>query len=205
MMTEEYVDKIINRVAEDQLSNISLRDDLIDHLCCVVETKLEAGKDFENAFEEAFAQTTPNGCQEIEQETYLLINFKKFTMMKKITYTLGFLFSLTFVVGATFKVLSWEGLYWEGADVCLLIGGTGNAVLFVPLLLLSESTGKIVSSLTEKVLWIVTALGLTLVLWFKFMNWQGSGEMVALAALVVGLGVLPAFFFKLYKRSLQSI
>ncbi len=54
-MSEEYVDKIINRVAEDQLSNISLRDDLIDHLCCVVETKLEAGKDFEDAFDEACA------------------------------------------------------------------------------------------------------------------------------------------------------
>ncbi|MBA4058034.1 MAG: hypothetical protein C0490_25175, partial [Marivirga sp.] len=68
-LTEEQL-KVIRTVVEK--SNIHIRtlgEDLMDHLCCAVEQRMENSKSFESALKEALEDFAPNGLGNIEQET----------------------------------------------------------------------------------------------------------------------------------------
>ncbi|MEO9804223.1 MAG: hypothetical protein ABJF04_13285 [Reichenbachiella sp.] len=116
--------------------------------------------------------------------------------MKKITFSLGFLFTLVFVFGATFKFL-----HLPVADILMLVGVTGNAVVFIPLLEFNQHDVKLFDAMKR----ILAALGIALIFWFELLRWPGAGEIVTLGAFLFGFGFLPFFFFKLYKKSLQGL
>jgi hypothetical protein len=51
-LTREHIDIIRDRINASKISIQTLKDDVIDHVCCVVEYKIESGKSFENALQE---------------------------------------------------------------------------------------------------------------------------------------------------------
>ena len=58
----------------------SLKEDIIDHLCCVIETRLGKKKSFEQLLLEASEELAPNGLIELEQTTVFLLNSKRIIM-----------------------------------------------------------------------------------------------------------------------------
>ena len=76
---EEYVDR-------NGIEIVSLRDDIIDHLCCVVESQLGKGKTFDQLLIEAVSDIAPDGLEAVEQKTIFLLNAKRIIIMKKAIY-----------------------------------------------------------------------------------------------------------------------
>ena len=53
MIEDKYVDKVIYVIEGSSLKKRELKDDLIDHLCCLIEMEMNWGLDFESAFNKA--------------------------------------------------------------------------------------------------------------------------------------------------------
>ncbi len=203
MIAEEYEERIIEEVNNSSIKSQILKDDLIDHFCCLVEIEMTKGLSFEKALEKAYVQTAPNGLEEIQKETIFLLNYSKIIIMKRVTYLSGYLFSLTWAAGALFKVL-----HLQGAGMLLGIGGLGIAFIFLPLLLVNRYRNFAREVMSEKMKYIFGIASIILLLTsitMKMLHLMGAGLMLAVSFLVFGFGFLPFLFFRMYKKSLDEL
>lgn len=203
MITVEFEDRIIAEVNSSSIKSQALKDDLIDHFCCLVEMEMDKGLPFDEALENAYDQTAPNGLDEIQQETIFLLNYSKIMLMKRLTYVSGYLFSLTWATGALFKIL-----HLPGAGVLLGIGGLGVAFIFLPLLLVNRYKNLAREVMSEKMKWvfgIASIILLILSITMKMFHLQGAALMLGISFLVFGFGFLPFLFFRMYRKSVDEL
>ena len=203
MIAEEYEERIISEVNDSLLKNQNLKDDLIDHLCCLVELEMDQGKSFEESLKRAYEQTAPNGLNEIQKETIFLLNYSKIMFMKRFTYATGYLFALVTIVGIFFKMM-----HLPLANVLSFVGGSGLAFIFLPLLLVNRYKTKANQVLSEQMKWILGVLsGIVFMLsaYMKIFHLQGAAMMLAVSFLVFGFGFLPFLFFRMYRKSVDEL
>ncbi|MEQ8471100.1 MAG: hypothetical protein RIC35_07940 [Marinoscillum sp.] len=203
MISDEQVDFIEQSIAESNVKNKELRDDLLDHMCCLVEIEMKKGLTFDQAYQKAFLQTSPNGYGEIQNETLFLLNYNKIMNMKRLTYTSGFIFSMAFSFGCLFKIL-----HWPGANLLTSIGLIGATFVFVPMLLINKYKSVLHSVLSEKMKWIFGILSMLLLVAsviFKINHLMGANILLMSAFLIFGFGFLPFLFFRMYKQSIDQL
>ena len=179
----------------------SLQDDLVDHLCCVVENGLGKEKPFEQLLHEAIADLAPDGLNTIEQKTLFLLTSKRIVMMKKITYTIGFISSATLTAGVTFKLL-----HLPGGNELFISGFLAIFLVFVPLLAIDRYKVAISKAISDKLKFILGAVaaiitGLSGL--FKLMHLQGADVLLMLGAFIFAVGFLPFLFFTMYRKSVS--
>ena len=182
----------------------TLRDDVIDHLCCVLEstTKNKLGKEasFEQLLDEALLDLAPQGLIELQHKTVFLLNARRILLMKKMMYIIGFISSITLTAGVTFKLLQipfGNPLFMVGLLIFLLI--------FIPLLAIDSykvALSKTISIRLKIILGAVAAGIVGLSSLFKLMHLQGADLLLMLGAVVFALGFLPFYFFTMYKKSM---
>ncbi|GAA0726583.1 hypothetical protein GCM10009430_33710 [Aquimarina litoralis] len=190
---EEFVDKQDFRL-------VSLRDDILDHLCCVVESDLRAGKTFDQSLKDAVFDLAPNGLIDLEKKTFFLLNSKRIIMMKKLMYLIGFIGSLTLTTGIVFKLL-----WYPGANMLLMTGFLVLLLIFVPIVTIDRYKVTIAKNLSERlkiILGCVSAVVVGLAGLFKVMHWMGAEVLLLAGGLIFAVGYLPFLFFTMYKKSL---
>jgi hypothetical protein len=198
-LTVAQVDAIQQNIALSGLTIGTLKDDVIDHLCCVVEEKLNQGIDFEKAFHEALNELAPNGLAEIEDETVFLLNTNKIIMMKKLMYSIGLIAAVSISMGTCFKFL-----HMPGAEQLLNYGYAGFVLLYLPMMLFDHFKTKIQSALSEKlkmILGFLSALFTAAAMLFKALHYPGAPELLLIGAVIFSFGFLPFLFFTMYKKS----
>ncbi|WP_425390507.1 hypothetical protein [Ekhidna sp.] len=203
MIAEEYEDRIIEEVENSAIKNQTLKDDLIDHFCCLVEIEMDRGLSFEKALEKAYQQTAPNGLEEIQQETIFLFNYSKIIFMKRLMYVVGYLFTVTWMAGIAFKLL-----HLAGAGVLLGIGALGLAFIFIPMFLINRYKNFAREVLSERLKWIFGGISFLLLvtsITMKLLHLMGAGLMLGLSFLIFGIGFLPFLFFRMYKKSVDEL
>ena len=104
-LSKEYIDIIRYRIDQSDITMHTLKDDVLDHVCCVVEQKIKEGKPFEIALQEAFHDVAPRGLDEIQRKTFYLLNSPKIIFMKKVMYLTGLICAITVSVGWLFATL----------------------------------------------------------------------------------------------------
>ncbi|PTM05303.1 MAG: hypothetical protein DA405_04180, partial [Bacteroidetes bacterium] len=179
----------------------TLRDDLIDHLCCVVESELGKEKSFEQILDEAVKDLAPKGLQEIQHQTIFLLNSKRIIAMKKVLYFTGFIGSLALTAGVTFKLM-----HWPWANVLFIIGFLFLLLIFIPLLAIDRykvSLSKAVSVKTKIIMGAIAAIITGLSGLFKMMHLQGADLLLIFGAFIFAFGFLPFYFFTMYKKSIS--
>ncbi|MFY0688217.1 MAG: hypothetical protein JXQ90_13680 [Cyclobacteriaceae bacterium] len=109
----------------------NLLDDLLEHMCCMIEIEMKSGNSFTEAYNKAYQETVPAGYSEIQfEKEALLFDFSKVTV-RKLTFISGYIFSMCFMVGLMLKFLNNPG------NVPLLYSGCfGLMFVFVPLLII---------------------------------------------------------------------
>jgi hypothetical protein len=194
--------KIIAGVIDKNTITIrTLHDDLLDHLCCVVETKMARGTDFEIALNEAVRELAPGGLYEIEKETYLLLN-PKILFMKKLIYGSGLIFSIMVTVGFLLKLI-----HGTGANELMLVGMAGFVIVFLPLLLKTSAGRQTPRSTLQRakdVLGFMSAFLLSAGGILKIMSVIGANETLLLGTVVFSFGFLPSLFLGMYRKSLVN-
>ena len=195
-------EKIIEDYVDAQGFNIrTLRDDIVDHLCCVIESELGKEKSFEQLLETAISDLAPNGLIGIQHKTVFLLNARRIMMMKKLMYAIGFLGSISLTAGITFKLL-----HMPLATELFMIGFLTLLLIFIPLVALNRYKVALSKAISVKLKIITGTLaaivtGLSGI--FKVLHLQGGDTLLLLGAFLFACGFLPFFFFNMYKKSVS--
>lgn len=200
-LSGDQISAIRDRIDQSSISNDLLKDDVLDHLCCVVEHKIEHGKTFEVAVPEAFIELAPQGLDEIHRQTVFLLNSEKIILMKKVMYSIGLISSMAMSLGWLFRILHWPG----GAEL-INYGFFGFALIFVPLLAINQFKVSINKALSEKlriILGLSSGIITCVAVFFKIMHYPWADILLLTGALIFIFGFLPFQFFTMYKKSIS--
>jgi hypothetical protein len=200
-LSAEQVVIIRKQVEQSGIINETLRDDVLDHLCCVVEIMLSKEKNFDLALDEAVRELAPDGLVEIQRETVFLLNPTKIIRMKKVLYSVGLISVMLFVIGWLFGML-----HWPGARELSIGGFLGFMFLYVPLLAIDRYKANIRWILSEKMKFIlgsVSGFVMTIAIAFKILHLPGADQLLILGTLLFTFGFLPFLFFTMYKKSIS--
>lgn len=200
-LTTDQESMVENFVDSQGLNIQSLRDDVIDHLCCVVESELGKDKSFEQLLDKATMDLAPNGLIEIQQKTIYLLNSKRIIIVKRLMYLIGFIGSITLTSGVTFKLLQMP----FGTEL-FTVGFLTLLLIFVPLIAIDRykvSLSKAISVKLKIILGVVAAVVTGLSGLFKLMHLQGADLLLMLGAFAFAFGFLPFYFFTMYKKSVS--
>ncbi|MEZ4852350.1 MAG: M23 family metallopeptidase [Bacteroidia bacterium] len=92
-----FVEKILN---ESQLSYAPLKEELFDHICCVVEAEMAKGKPFEMAMVHAQSHFGKENLNHIQKDTIHQLTYKQ-KLMKRISVMAGALTAGLFIFAVT--------------------------------------------------------------------------------------------------------
>ena len=202
MLTDQQVQHIRQRIEEGGITIQTLKEDLLDHLCCVVEIEIGKGKSFELACEKAMNELAPKGFKEIEEETLFLLDPTNIIIMKKLMYVIGLLSSILIGLGWLFSIL-----HWTGATEMFNYGFLGFLLLFIPMLAFDQYKLNVRKALSEKlkiVLGLISAFIVGIAVAFKVLHLSGADTMLAVGMLIFIFGFLPFLFFNLYRKSISG-
>ncbi len=202
-ISPDEIETIRHAIDQSAISSDLLKDDILDHICCVTEHKMSRGKTFEVAVCEAFAELAPDGLDEIQREAVFLLNSDKIILMKKVMYSVGLISSMAISLGWLFRIL-----HMPGADQLITYGFFGFALFFVPMLAVNQFKVHVNKSFSEKtriILGVVSGLLTGVAVFFKMMRYPGGDWMLLSGAVLFIFGFLPFLFLTMYKKSVSRL
>ncbi|MEJ6735932.1 MAG: hypothetical protein QNK84_02690 [Flavobacteriales bacterium] len=162
--------------------------DLVDHICCMIEEKMESGKNYASALDESIASFGKKGIRQIQEETTFLLT-KNILAMRRTMHITGITSATLLLLGSFFKIQ-----HWPGASLMYVLGAAGLCLLFMPLFLavrIKEKPGKL--STISNVIGILGAIALCAGILFKIMHWPWASTLMN-----VGGGLLLFIFLPIY-------
>lgn len=198
-LSDDQVERIREYVAQSGIHLPALQEDVLDHLCCVLEETMDSPGDFEKQLDIAVTDLAPDGLDKLERETMFLLNSKKLIYMKKLMYLVGLGSSIALAMGICFKLL-----HWPGGDELVTYGFISFTLLFLPMTMIDRFKVKIQKSLSERLRFILGAVsaiftGLAVVM--KILHLQGADYMLLGGAVLFSFGFLPFLFFTNYRKA----
>jgi hypothetical protein len=173
-----------------------LLDDLLDHICCMVEEDMESGKDFESSYSLVLDSIGDTRLAEIQHQTLLNLD-KKFQRMKNFTYIFGLSSAILTILGSFFK-----RMHWPGAGIMITVGMMLIVLVFLPLYFISSHREQ--PERKNPVYAIVGYLTIALFLvgaTFKIMHWPGAGYMIYISVGFLLIGFIPLYVVNVFQRS----
>ncbi len=173
-----------------------LRDDLLDHVCCLVEEQMEEGKDFESSYSFVLDSIGEKRLPEIQHQTLLNLD-KNFQRMKNFTYIFGLTSALLTIIGAFFKKM-----HWPGASILVTVGIVFIVLVFLPLYFFSRRKEQVEKK--NPIYAIVGYLTIALLLagaLFKLQHWPGTALILQLGMGLLVIGFIPLYVVNVFQRS----
>lgn len=166
-ISDEQITYMLQQISVQGISDEGLRDNILDHVCCLIENSKEPIDDFENCFQSYLKQFYQKNLKEIEEETQLLITFKNYYQMKKFMLLSGTIGAGILVIGNLFKFM-----HWPGTGILILLGILLLSLFFIPLLFFI----KLKENPTGSQRWILSVGTILAVLFclsvlFKIFHW----------------------------------
>lgn len=168
-----------------------LQQDLLDHICCVIEHELTDGGDFEMFYKQRVKHFYKWELKEIQEETTALLAFKNYYVVKKIMLVSGGVLTALLVLALVLKFL-----HLPGASIALLLGVTLLNFVFLPLLFalkIKENRNFREKAMTG----LITLCGMlfNLGLIFKVQHWPGANMLFVAGFVTLLLVFLPVYYF----------
>ncbi|MBS1535966.1 MAG: hypothetical protein JST78_12900 [Bacteroidetes bacterium] len=191
LLTDAQIEFIRRDLLAQGIQLEGLQQDLLDHICCVVEHELAAEDDFEAFYQQRIKHFYKRELREIEEETIALLTFKNYYIMKKIMLLSGGVLTALLVVGLTLKFM-----HLPGAAVMLVLGVAILNFVFLPLLFTLKIKEK-QTSREKAISGIATICGMlmSIGLIFKVMHWPGANMLIVVGFGALLLVFLPVYFF----------
>jgi hypothetical protein len=191
VLTDEQIAFIRNDIRRNGIELEELQLDLLDHICCVIETEHTAENDFEAFYRSILPRFYKRSLREIEEETQLLLTFKNYYAMKKIMIISGTFSAFTVLIGSLFKVM-----HWPGAAMLFVLAIALFSFIFLPIL--SVIRIKEQTKTNDKIVIIAAAIfgsAISLAILFKVMHWPFATLLWTSALAILFFIFLPIYFF----------
>lgn len=191
VLLDAHIDFIRDDLRSRGIENEALLEDIVDHVCCLLETSLQDESEFHNMYHQIIANFYGKSIVDIEKETQLLIQFKNYYAMKKTMLYSGAFASIALVAGLVLKFT-----HSPGAAALILSGIFIFGFLFLPLMVLLKSREE--APLRDKILTFVGSLCVLLFslgTLFKIMYWPYANMLGVSAMVSVAFVYIPLLFF----------
>jgi len=186
-LTINNINFITEEVSKAGITFSHLRDELIDHICCNVESDMQQGLSFEEAFDKTKKVIGNKGLKKVQEDTLLLID-KKYRFMKKTMKIVGWISMLMITVGALFKIQ-----HWPGAGPLLVFGFFFLGAIFFPSALwVMKKESKLKGSLFIYLFSMLGSIILIFGILFKIQHYPGAGLFLTIGFSSIGLILIPA-------------
>ncbi|MDW7691428.1 hypothetical protein R9C00_18225 [Flammeovirgaceae bacterium SG7u.111] len=195
-LSKEDIDFLHKSLVQKEIKYDPLVDEILDHICCEVESLMENGMSFSDAYLRFSKSLKPKALKQLEEETIHLVNYKLFVMKKAIYILASFTASL-FFISSIVKIM-----HWPGANPLIQI----DMILFTITFLIwgaytvkkekLNRSGKALFPLST--LFVFSALGGA---FFKVMHWPGAGILLTVGLAGTALFSVPYFFITSYKET----
>jgi len=195
MLNEFQIGKIADTVNEGAISSVEMKDDLIDHLCCIVEDEMSKGKDFETVFQTVL----PKRLNEIQNETVFLFTSKSRKRIDRTMYVSGLIALTGMLATVVMKPLH---VLFAGFPLLVanLVGVVAMFVFFSAIFIrmFRVAPGK---KPIYYYFGFVGAILLVISVYFFVMRFPGALLFLLLAVILVYVALFQLFFVKLLKKS----
>lgn len=185
MLTDFQINLIEKDIASSGVYMKELVYDLLDHVCCSVEEKMQDGEVFDKAYEQTKSEFCHTDYEEIQAETKFLLTINS-NKMKKTKKTFAITAFVAFILGNIFKMA-----HWPGGSILILLATIitlGLLTSFFRTKFLEEPTKqvKIIRNLS-----IIVAICLTLGICFYMMHWPGATALFLSGLAIMTFGMTP--------------
>lgn len=190
-ISEQQIDFILNDISARGVEMESLQQNLLDHICCIIEHDLEENGDFESFYQTTVKRFYKDALWEIEEETLRLLTFKNYYTMKKTMIVSGTFSAAAMSLGIFFKFM-----HWPGASILIILGIAVSSLVFLPLLFTLKAKEK--QQTKDKITLAVATLAGTLIslaILFKVMHWPGANLLGTIFVGLMFLVYIPLYFF----------
>ena len=200
-LSEQQIDYIFNDISARGVEMESLQQNLLDHVCCIIENNLEENGDFESFYKKTITSFYKNELWEIEEETLLLLTYKNYYTMKKVMINSGIAAATFFIIGSFFKFM-----HWPGASLLILLGMAIGALLYLPLLFLFKKN-ETTESRSKLVLAIGTINGILFCTYtlFKIFHWPYASNLWFITLGLFSFVFIPLYFFNGVKNPANKV
>jgi len=195
-VTNEQVDYILDDLSSRGIVLEDLRDDLLDHMCCIIECEMSEDDNFYRFYESVLPRFFKESLEEIQRETNNLLQFKNFYSMIRTMKITGLLTVVFTIFGAIFKTL-----HLPGAGAMIVLGGFLFSFIFLPLLIAIKLRDE--ESRTDKYvlsLGFLIAIFLAVGVIFKLMHWPGATMLMLSGTVGLTFIYTPLYFFSRFRR-----
>ena len=190
-LSDKQIDHILNDIGARGVEMESLQQNLLDHICCIIEQDLEENGDFESFYQKTIKTFYKDALWEIEEETLLLLTFKNYYTMKKAMIVSGTISTALLSMGLIFKFM-----HWPGDSLGILLGIGTLSLVFLPLMFLLKIKEK--QNVKDKLTIGIGAFAgilISLGILFKIMHWPYANIMMTSSLTILLLVFLPFYFF----------
>lgn len=182
------IEQISSDVRREEITFSHLAADLIDHICCDVESEMQKGFSFAEAYRKVkYKMGSGRRLKEIQEDTLYAVD-TKYRKMKNTMKISGIAGTVLLGFAALFKIMQ-----WPFASVLLVTGVAALALFFLPSAL--GALWKETHSPKRLFLFISAFLAFFFLfagVLFKVMHWPGAAIALSLSVLSAVLFFIPA-------------
>jgi hypothetical protein len=192
---DQNLDRIRSDLARRGLTYEPLMEDLLDHVCCLLEDRMRGGTDFETSYDQVLGVIGERQLPDIQHQTLLNLDIKH-QRMKNFTYFFGLTSALVAILGAFFK-----RMHWPGASILIAVGIVFIVAVFLPLYFIisyreqSEKKNPVYPIVGYLTLALLLAGGL-----FKIMHWPGAGYVTTFSLGFLLVGFIPLYVVNAFQK-----
>jgi hypothetical protein len=186
-LTQEQLSKVTGIVSNYEITYSHLPIDLVDHICCDIESEMSVGLSFNKALERVQCKFGDTGLQKVQEDTILLID-QKYRFMKTTMKIFGNVSLALVGIGTIFKIF-----HWPGATIALTLGFLLLGLVFYPSTILASYRKNGRKNIFLHILSILGGVALIFGILFKINHWPLASMLMSW-----GWGVLLLLFLPIW-------
>lgn len=189
VIRDQHINFILQDLHRRGIVREDLRDNLLDHLCCLLEAEEWEEDAFGKTYERIIRRFYKHRLSELEEETTNLLTYKNYYAMKKVMILSGVSATLVLSAGIVLKFM-----HMPGAAAGIVTGTLLFSLIFLPLMLVLRLREK--KAMTERVmvsLSAITGILISMGILFKLMHWP-MANILGLSS----VGILVFLFLPVY-------
>ena len=194
-LSDKQVAFILSDIERRGIVTEDVRDNILDHVCCIIEDKMTDDMNFKEFYENTIAQFYLRTLSEIEEETQKLLTFKHYYAMKRTLKISGIISIILIILGVIFK-----SMRWPGAGIIIVVGLSFFSLVFIPLnIVLKFQDDKKSGNRIIMTLGMLVASVSTIGTLCKIMHWPYANILMFSSLLVFMIVFIPIYFVIKFK------